>query len=228
MDLINAAQIINRFTDSAVISPEVTYFADTSATFIGSLKTEVSSSVAFYQAIPGFLKILSMFENPDLDIQGTKIKIEEGDSKAYFLSSDASLVRHTIDPKVHLEKSLDSNLVFAIEMEESLIRRIKNANSCIHNSSLVIKSLDSKVYFIIKDIDVLSSESHSLTIEVTDKMEMVGTDFEIGLDASIVSRMPGNFRLEVRQSPRTGSFRTIFQREGLTVVGAANAVEKKL
>lgn len=226
MNLANASQIVGRFTDTAIFSPGTTYFTDKTSTIIGSLETpDIPSQVAFFQEIANFSKILNLFDEPNIQIEGTKIRIAEGDSHAYFLSSDASLVMANIDIKEQMAKSLEAEKVLTIDIEEALINKLKNTANCIPNSSLIVKSKDGKVSLTVKDVSILSSESHSYSTDITSKVEKVNMDFEIEMDPTITSRMPkGPFRLEVAYSTRKGTFRAIFRQGPLNIAMATNVI----
>lgn len=227
MNIANASQIIGRFTDTAVFSPGTSYFTDKTSTVIGSLETpDIPSPVAFYQEIANFSKILNLFDEPDIEIVGSKIKLSENDSHAYFLSSDISLVNPSIDIKEQMAKSLAAEKVLVVEFDEILISKLKNTVACIPNASLIVTSKDKRVSLTIKDTGMLSSESHSYSIDITSKVEMAEMDFQIEMDPTIVSKMPkGSFKLQVAYSTRKGSFRALFKQGPLNIVMATNVVQ---
>lgn len=227
MSLPQAIQIIGRFTDTAVLSPGKSYFADDSLTFIGSLDTDIEKEVGLYKEIANFARILNLFDDPAISIEGTKIRLEDADSKAYFLSSDISLIRRAdFDNAAEVEKTLNALSVVELDFDEALISKIKAASASIDNSSLILKSQGGKVYSIIKDVDILASDSHSMTIEVTSKVTKNEMEFCIELDPSICARMPrGGFKIKVAYSTRVGSFRVIFNQGSLNVITSPNILE---
>lgn len=230
MNLAQSIQIIGRFTDTAILSPEISYFTDESKTFIGSLKTDISSQVGFYKEIPNFSRILNLFESPEINIEGTKIKIEEEDSVAYFLSSDTSIIRANSDLNAEEEvnKTLAASPILSIEFDEILIQKLKSASASIDNSRLLIEAKDGKISLIIKDIDVLASDSHSFKIDVSVKStgSLETLDFVTALDSSITSRMPkGSFVLDVAYSTRVGTYRAVVKQGDLVIVMPMDIVE---
>ena len=226
MLLIDAISTIGKFINTAVISPSETYFGDQSQASFGMVKVSdpaLTKEIGLYDEIQNLSRILTLFEGPNIEIEGNNLKIQEEDTEAYFITSDISLIRKgDFDQAGQLQKTLEAPKCLTVTFNDTLINRITKAAGTIDNASLIISSNEGKVSLQLKDIDVLSSDSNSLKIDISSISE-ANKEFNVELDPSIANRMPkGGFELQLAFSERVGSYRAVFKQEQLIVVAACN------
>lgn len=212
MDLLNAISIISRFTNTAVVSPGTTYFSDSSLSFFGAIKTDVPAEVGFYDELSNFQRMLTIFEEPSIDVEGSKIKIESSDATAYFLTSDVSLIRRTdFNLAEQLQRSIEAPSVVEIEFDELMVERIKQATQTIDNSKVILISTENQIKVQIKDIDILASDSNSIVINVPNARHSdPEKEFQIIVQPTAFSKMPkGGFRMKIAYSARMNTYRAI-------------------
>lgn len=231
MNLINAIQTIGRFTNTAVISPETTFFSDNTYTVFGVITVDgdVSETFGLYDNIASLQRILSLFEDPKISIVDSKLEIsdEDSNSTAYFLTSDTSLInRKDFDFKTQLERTLEAPQAISIDFTDDLTSKIRLAAGTIDLSRIVLTSKDNKVTITVKDTDMLSSDSNSFNIDITSKSNDIEKEFAIVMDPTIFSKMPkGDFTLDLFFSSRTGTYRAVFKAGELIVVTPTNNYE---
>ena len=229
MLLIDAIGTISKFINTAVISPRETYFGDMSQAYFGMIKLTdpaLTTEIGLYDEINNLSRMLSLFEDPEIQIEGSKLKIQEDDTEAYFITSDISLIRKgDFDQSEQLKRTLEAPKCLTVNFTDSLINRLSKAAGSIDNAALIIASQGGKVTLSLKDIDILSSDSNSFTIDITEIAD-ANREFQVKLDPSVVNRMPkGGFELELTFSERVGSYRAVFKQEQLLVVAACNKVD---
>lgn len=230
MNLKDAIGTISKFTNTAIISPEDTYFGGMGQSFFGLVKVhdpKLTKEIGLYDEINNLGRMLVLFEDPEIEIEGNNLKIFEKDTEAYFITSDISLIRKDeFDNAEQLERTLSVPKCFHAPVSDELIQRLSKAAGSIDNASLIITANDGAVHLTLKDIDILSSNSNSLKIDITE-ISTVQKDFNVELDAGIANRLPkGGFELELVYSERVGTYRAIFKQEEVTVVVSCTAIEE--
>lgn len=226
MNLQDTIDTIGRFVNTAIISPNKTYFGDMSDICFGALETEVPGEFGLYQEITNLQRLLSLFEEPSIQLDGPRLLIEGEDSKATFLTSDLGLIKKAgFNIPDQLEKTLASPKVLTVIFDETLVQRVQKAVNTIDNSKLIIDVDGDKVYLVIKDTDVLSSDSNSMTLDVTLKASEIDKDFTIEVNPQVVTRMPkGGFKMQIGYSSRMDEYRLILQQDQLTIVAPTSGV----
>lgn len=212
MDLLSAISIISRFTNTAIISPNQTFFSDNSLAFFGSIKTNAPAEVGFYDELANFQRMLSIFEDPTIEIEGSKIKIESDEATAYFLTSDTSLIRRTdFDLEAQLNRTMEAPKLVEIQFDETLVDRIKQATNTIENSKVILISTEGRIKVQVKDVDMLASDSNSIVINVPNSAHSEpDKEFQIVVEPTIFGKMPkGGFKAGVAYSSRMNTYRVV-------------------
>lgn len=215
MDLLKAISIISRFTNTAIISPNQTFFSDNSLAFFGSIKTNTPAEVGFYDELANFQRMLSIFEDPTITVEGdkgAKIKIESDEATAYFLTSDTSLIRRTdFDLEAQLSRTLEAPKLVEINFSEDLVDRIKQATNTIDNSKVILISTEGSIKVQVKDVDMLASDSNSIVINVPQSAHTnPDKEFQIVVEPTIFGKMPkGGFKAGVAYSSRMNTYRVV-------------------
>lgn len=212
MDLLKAISIISRFTNTAIISPNRTFFSDNSLAFFGSIKTNTPAEVGFYDELANFQRMLSIFEDPAITVEGAKIKIESDEATAYFLTSDTSLIRRTdFDLEAQLSRTLEAPKLVEINFSEDLVDRIKQATNTIDNSKVILVSTEGSIKVQVKDVDMLASDSNSIVINVPQSSHSEpDKEFQIVVEPTIFGKMPkGGFKAGVAYSSRMNTYRVV-------------------
>lgn len=223
MNFLDSVNLISRFTDTAVVSPGVTYFSDSGTSFFAKINTETPSSqdIGFYENISNFLRVVGLFNNPEITMENEMIHISENSEdhtgSAKFITSNISLIRNmqSTDFARAIEKTLEAGTTLNVHIDKSMIQRIKNSSSAIPNSKVIVCSRDGKIEFIVKDVDVLMSDSNAYRF----KIPGVSTkDCAVAIDSSFFARMPGEFDLSLAFSNQASTFRAILKDDDITVV----------
>lgn len=228
-NLPNALDTIGKFTNSAVISPRTSYFADDTLTFFGSMITQdIQQEFGLYNEIAAFNRILSLFDDPDFVMNGHRILIEQDGQRASFVTSDISLIRagQEFDLREQVEKTIQAPVVLTIDLSRELVERMKVATSIIDNASLVLQCDGTSVTLTIKDTDILNSDTHSLTLDVTPQASNIDKTIDVEIDPTLFIKMPkGGFKLDMVYSARVGTYRALLTQEDLRVVVACKHYE---
>lgn len=219
MEFLKALEIVGRFTDTAIMTPEKTYFTDNSSSFFGCVPSETPNSqeIGFYENISNFQRVISLFESPEISITGETIKVKDTTGDAKFVTSDVRLIRNlqSMDVQRAVEQTIAVEPTLEAKLDKSIIQRIRTASAAITNSKVVIVSRNGEIEFVIKDVDVLMSTSN------TYKFKVQGTstkDCSVVLDAGFFAKMGGEFDLKLVFSTKASTFRAILQNEEATIV----------
>lgn len=219
MQFLPAVQTIGRFTETAIITPGTTYFTDSAVSFFGAVKSETpdNKEVGFYENISNFQRVISLFEDPEIELHGETLKIEDATGNANFVTSDVRLIRNmqTIDAERAVNQTIAVEPTLTAKISRDIIQRIKTASSAIVNSKVVIHSRNGEIEFIVKDVDMLMSSSNQYKF----KIEGTSTkDCSVVLDSSFFSKLGSEFDLSLVFSEKASTFRAILKNEEATIV----------
>lgn len=223
MNFLDSVALVGRFAETAIFEPNETFFTDPALTFFAKVKSQTpnNAEIGVYENISNLLRVASLFENPEIELDGEILKIKEQDgglhSSAKFVTSDTRLIRNlqTMDIKKAVEQTIQATPTMIVEVDRSIIARIKSSVAAIPNSKVIIHSRNGVIEFIVKDVDVLMSTSNSYRFKVEGESYK---DCTITLDASFFSKMPGAFELSLAFSEKASTFRAILKDENLVVV----------
>lgn len=219
MQFLETINTISKFTETAVVSPNKTYFTDSSMQFFGCVdsSTPGDSEVGFYENISNFMRVLSLFDNPEITKDGETLKIQDDSANAKFVTSDIRLIRNmqTTDIQKVIEQTTSVEPTLQCKITKDVIQRIRTANAAILNSKVVVHSRNGSVEFIVKDVDVLMSSSNSYRF----KIDGVSTkDCSVVLDAGFFGKMGSEFDLKLVFSNKASTFRAILANDTTTIV----------
>lgn len=223
MNFLESAEIVGRFTDTAIFNNGKTFFTDNAMSFFAAVDSQIPSEneIGVYENISNLLRVASLFDAPEIEMQNEAIFIKETadgrTGKAKFVTSDVRLIRNlqTVDIEKTVQQTTSVEPTMRLQIDRSIISRIKTGLSAIPNSKLVIKSVNGEIEFIIKDIDVLMSTSNMYKFGVNGESTK---DCCITLDANFLTKMPGAHELKLAFSEKASTFRAILEDENLTVV----------
>lgn len=219
MEFLKALDVVGRFTDTAIMTPEKTYFTDSSSSFFGCVPSETpdSKEIGFYENISNFQRVISLFQDPEITLQNETLKIKDTTGDAKFVTSDVRLIRNlqTMDIQRAVDQTITVEPTLNVTVDKSIIQRIRTATAAITNSKVVIVSRNGEIEFVVKDVDVLMSTSN------TYKFKVQGTstkDCSVVLDAGFFAKMGGEFNLKLVFSSKASTFRAILENEEATIV----------
>lgn len=150
-----------------------------------SIQEEITDTFAIYD-LPRFLSTLSLFDAPDLTIEGKKITISEGSKKVYYSATEPSLI---ITPKSDNLKELP------------VIASVKLPANILNNSLKALSVLGlPEIAFIGKDGDVLIKAFDSKNKGGDTYSEIIGqTDqvFETIISDKNMKVVPNDYDLDI-------------------------------
>lgn len=223
MNFLETVGLVGRFAETAIFEDGETFFTDPAMSFFAKVKSETpnKAEIGIYENISNFLRVSSLFETPEIELEGEVIKIHETSENhtgsAKFVTSDIRLIRNlqTMDIRRAVEQTIQVEPTLRVEVDRTIISRIKSAVSAIPNSKVVIHSRNGEIEFIVKDVDVLMSTSNAYRFKVQGTSTK---DCSVTLDAGFFSKMPGSFELSLAFSEKASTFRAILKDENLVVV----------
>lgn len=219
MQFLDSVRVIGRFTETAIVTPDETYFTDSGLSFFGRVKSQTPNNqeIGFYENISNFERVISLFNDPEVTLNDDTLKIRDETGNASFVTSDVRLIRNlqTTDAKRAVEQTIAVEPTLKANIGKDIISRIRTASSAIPNSKVVIYSRDGNIEFIVKDVDILMSTSNQYRF----KIEGTSTkDCGVVLDASFFAKLGGDFELSLVFSEKASTFRAILQNEEVTIV----------
>lgn len=224
MKFLEAVNLTSKFTETAIFEAEQSYFTNTEMSFFGRISSETPSdkSIGLYENISNFLRVASLFEEPDITINNETLLINETASSdltgsANFVTSDIRLIRNlvTADIKSIIEQTLTPEPTMTARIDKNIIHKIKVASSAIPNSKVIVFSKDGNIEFIIKDVDVLMSSSNSYRFKIEGQSTK---DCSVVLDASFFAKMPDEFDFSLVFSNKSSTFRAVLKDDDIVVV----------
>lgn len=223
MNFLETIGIVGRFTETAIFEPNNTYFTDAGMSFFGQAKSQTpnDAAIGIYENISNLLRVTSLFENPEVELDRETLKIHENSENhsgsAKFVTSDIQLIRNMqkMDIQKVIEQTVSVEPTMRVSVDKSIISRIRSASAAIPNSKVVIYSRNGEIEFIIKDVDGLMTTSNTYRFKVQGTSTK---DCGVTLDSSFFNKMPGNFELSLAFSEKASTFRAILKDENLTVV----------
>lgn len=219
MQFLDAVQVIGRFTETAIITPNETYFTDANTAFFGCVKSQTPNNqeIGFYENISNFLRVTSLFNEPEVALTEETLKIKDETGNANFVTSDVRLIRNlqTVDAQRAVEQTIAVQPTLTASISKDITGRIRTASGAIPNSKVVIYSRDGNIEFIVKDVDVLMSTSNSYRFKVDGTSTK---DCGVVLDASFFAKLGGEFELSLVFSEKASTFRAILKNEDVTIV----------
>lgn len=219
MDFLKSLEVIGRFTETAIVTPNKTYFTDQSMNFFACAETQTpdNKEIGFYENISNFQRVLSLFNEPEIGLEGETLKIKDSTGNASFVTSDTRLIRNlqTADVQKAVEQTISVQPTLTAKITKDIINRIKTASAAIANSKVVIHARGNDIQFIVKDVDVLMSSSNSYKFKIEGESTK---DCSVVVDASFFGKLGNEFDLSLVFSEKASTFRAILKSEEVTVV----------
>ena len=219
MEFLKTLDVISRFTDTAIITSGKTYFTDASSSFFGCVESSTpdNAEVGFYENIPNFQRVVSLFESPEISLQDSVLVINDTVGDAKFVTSDVRLIRNlqTMDAEKAVTQTISVEPTLKVQVTKDIIQRIRTAASAIPNSKVVIQAKGDDIRFVVKDVDVLMSTPNTYKF----KVEGVSSkDCSVVVDAGFFVKMQGEFELSLAFSAKSSTFRAVLKNDEVVVV----------
>lgn len=219
MNFLDSLGVISRFTETAIVAPDQTFFTDSAMSFFGCVKSSTpdSKEIGFYENISNFQRVISLFEEPEITLNDSTLKVKDPTGDASFVTSDIRLIKNlqTVDIQRAVEQTIAVPSSLQVKITKDIINRIKTASAAIPNSKVVIVSRNGEIEFIVKDVDVLMSTSNSYKFKVQGESSK---DCAVVVDSSFFGKMGGEFDLSLVFSQKASTFRAILESEEVTIV----------
>lgn len=137
--------------------------------------------------LPKFLALLSLFDDPNIELDSTEAIISEGDTKATYMFCDKELIKHP--PK---DKSISmSNPEVSFQLSKDTFSHLKKSAAVLGVPHFVVSGDGEKISITVKDMNVTSKDKLSKTVGET------SLEFEYIFDIDVMKFLDHNYDVTI-------------------------------